>query len=148
MGGGLLSLLQVLLLGCVPLLQLLGLLLVLLFYLLGSGRRRFLLGHPLVVAILLLLELLPFLGLLRVHLILLLLILFVCPGVARVGRGGAFGCGKFADVRGRVSWSVFRMSRGFVARTIFSGTIFRRAIFFWLVGRSRFSGWHYALTAE
>ena len=71
------SLLQLLLLGYMFLLQLLSLLLMLLLQLLRPGCISILFGGLLVFLVLLLLELLPFLFLLRAELVLLLLVFLV-----------------------------------------------------------------------
>ncbi len=71
-----------------PLLQLLGLLLVLLFRLLFPRLIRILFGELLMLLLLLLLKLLSFLPLFLLELLLLLLILLVGLRIARVGSGG------------------------------------------------------------
>ena len=85
-----LSLLHLLHLLRVPLLQLLRLLLMLLFHLLRSCRTGVLSRQLLMLRLLLLLEILPFLGLLCDYLFLLLLVFLVQFGVPRVDRSGMF----------------------------------------------------------
>ena len=85
-----LSLLQTLLLLCVPLLQLLRLLLVPLLNLLLLRIIRFLLRQALMLLVLLLLQFLPFLVLLLLQLFLLLLIFLVQLLIPRMGGGGTF----------------------------------------------------------
>jgi len=86
--GGLLSLLHLLHLLRVSLRQLLRLLLVLLLHLLRSCWAGVLLRQLLVFLVLLRLEILPFLGLLRNYVLLLLLVFLVELWVPRVGRSG------------------------------------------------------------
>jgi len=88
-------LLNLLLLLLVFLLQLLRLLLVPLLDLLRSRVTRFLLREPLVLLFLFLLQVLSLLVLPLHQLLLLLLIFLVCPGIARVGRGGVLDRRKF-----------------------------------------------------
>lgn len=84
-----LSLLQLLLLLCVPLLQSLRLLLVLLFNLLLFRVIRFLLPKALMILVLLLLQFLSFLILLLLQLLLLLLIFLIQLRIPGVGCSGA-----------------------------------------------------------
>ena len=86
MRSGSLTLLHLLLLCCVPLLQLLRLLLVLLLQLLSFSLVRFLLRYLLMFLVLFLLQFLPFFVLLRSQLCLLLLVFLVQLRIPRIRR--------------------------------------------------------------
>ena len=97
--GRLLPLLHLLSLLRVPLLQLLRLLLVLLLHLLYFLRRSILLGQLLMFAFLSLLQILPFLCLLRRQALLLLLIFLIQFCVARIGCCTALDGRQFFGMR-------------------------------------------------
>jgi hypothetical protein len=102
--------LQRLLLSCVPIRQLLCLLLVLLLDLLCPGVVSPLLCQALMVRILLLLEPLPFLILPGNQAVLLLLILLVRPGVSGVRRLGTLVWSKINGMDGHPRWRIVRVS--------------------------------------
>ena len=144
----LLLLLQMLLLLSMLCLHLLRLLRVLLLHLLGSGFVSFLLGRPLMVLLLLLLEFLVVLLLLRVELVLLLLVLLIRFGVSRVWCRRTFVWLNILGVR----WSrwprnivVLRMASRFVtsgARNVVLRTTGLLVASWRMIRRSRLSGRH------